>query len=189
MKIKMKYVAFFVLNFLPPFALAGPLCALSPGGYANHADQPASPMAADQMSHTNNVLCSRFPCPSYQFFKNHTAGNAQAYLDQFGAQIRYNPQFMNQVLQSFGPQATIGILAHELGHIIDFANNPSQQSQYQREAAADEYAGCAFALAGAPPQALSALQQTLFSMGSSPGYPNSHQRAALIQSGYNKCLN
>ena len=167
---------------------AGPLCGLSRGSYGANTDQLPSPLANQQMAEANAVLCGRFRCPPYNFYRNSTAGNAQAYMDSFGAQIRYQPQFMTGVLNKYGPQATIGILAHELGHLIDYSSNfSSSVSRYTREATADEYAGCAFALAGAPPQAFKALQDTLFSMGSSPGYPNNQKRAELIRSGYNKC--
>jgi len=178
------------LIFYTPISLAGPLCALASGSYSPNGDQQPPPMANQQMAEAHAVLCSRFSCPNYSLFMNGSAGNAQAYLGQSGGQIRYQPNFMDSVLNQFGPQATIGILSHELGHLIDFYNNPNPNiSQYDREAAADEYAGCAFALAGAPPFALTALQNTLFAMGSSPGYPNSNQRANLISSGYSKCSN
>ena len=181
------FVMIFFVIFTPQLH-ARALCALSKSSYG--ADQLPSPQANSQMSDANKVLCGRFPCPPYKFFRNPTAGNAQAYLDQTGGYIRYKPSFMLRVLKQFGAQATIGILSHELGHLIDFHTNPNPNiSGFQREAKADEYAGCAFALAGAPPNALSALQNTLFSMGSSPGYPNTQQRVQLINSGYYKCRN
>ncbi len=166
-----RLIAAVVMSVLaaPASVYAGPLCALASGNYGARADQQPSQFASRQMSDAHAVLCSsgRFFCPPYSFFQNHTAGNAQAFLGPSGGQV--------------------GILAHELGHLIDFSQNRGQVSQYFREAAADEYAGCAFALAGAPPSALTALQSTLFAMGSSPGYPNSQQRAGLIASGYQKC--
>ncbi|MEP0393449.1 MAG: hypothetical protein ABJ205_12605 [Erythrobacter sp.] len=106
-----------------------------------------------------------------------------------GYVIRYNPEFMNSVLGRHGSGATTAILAHELGHIIDFARRPPQLeiSRADREATADQYAGCAFALAGAGRSNLLPMARTLHEMGASPGYPTPSQRIALVLNGYDSC--
>jgi len=189
MNKKLLCLIIIVLTTIAKQSFAGPLCSLASPHYYRSGDQSPSFFALKQMNQVSNVLCSRFYCPQYNFFSNHSVGNAQAYMGRGGAQIRYSSQFMGSVLEKFGSQATIGIFAHELGHIIDFSTNNAPLTRAQREANADEYAGCAFALAGAPIQSISSLQNTLFAMGSSPGYPNTQQRAALIRSGYLKCSN
>lgn len=167
---------------------AAPLCALVPAGHDPTQDQSPAQFAAQQMHAVDSFLCQRFGCPSYGFRQNHTIHNALASTDQTGNTIRYNSGFMNHALTSFGNSATLGILAHELGHIIDFANNPLPVPQAQREATADRYSGCVFALAGRPVSDLLGLAQTLHAMGMSPGYPTPTQRVRLIQIGYNQCL-
>jgi len=167
-------------------AVAGPLCGLGSwnGGGQN---APANPMASQQMGQVNQVLCNRFGCPYYQFLQSSGTENAMALSDATGNYIVYNSSFMNSILQSFGPKATIGILGHELGHLIDFNINRGQVSRAGREATADRYAGCAFALAGEPESELIYLARTLQSLGASPGYPTPDQRVSLLRVGYNQC--
>ena len=184
----MKQLLFFlIVLFTAQFSYAGPLCALAPAGHNTGADQYPSPFANQQMSAVNNFLCSKFGCPPYLLLKNDTLQNAMASANQAGYQIRYSSSFMNQTVQSFGNYATIGILAHELGHIIDFAQQPQQIPQAQREATADRYAGCAFALAGHPESDLQGLANSLHAIGPSPGYPTPAQRVQLVRSGYHEC--
>lgn len=186
----MKNIASAILATIlvwPSLSVAGPLCALASPHFNPMTDQKPSPKAMQQMGAVNHVLCSKHRCPGYRLLSNVQAGNAMAMMSWNSAEIRYNPIFMGDVVQKFGDLATIGILAHELGHLIDFANNPGQIPQAQREATADEYAGCAFALAGNPLNDLSALAATLHAMGASPGYPTPKQRVQLLEIGYNKC--
>ncbi len=187
--MNIKIILFFFFGLLGVFSnvFAGPLCALAPAGHNRMADQQPSAFAAKQMRAVDNVLCNRFGCPRFRFLQNSTLQNAMATLDQSGNTIRYNSRFMRNTMQSYGSLAAIGVLAHELGHIIDFNQNRSQIPQAQREATADRYAGCAFALAGHPESDLMGLAQSLHAMGSSPGYPTSSQRVGLIREGYNQC--
>ncbi|PHR92876.1 MAG: hypothetical protein COA69_05995 [Robiginitomaculum sp.] len=176
-----------VLVFSSP-ALAGPLCALGQGGHGG-ADIPATPLAHQQMRSVAQALCQKFKCPYFDFAQTQTTKNAMAWSDASGNYIRYNSSFMNGELQNRGFYATTGILAHELGHLIDFSVNTANQNQATREATADRYAGCAFALAGEPRENLLALAQSLQAMGSSPGYPTAQERVALVLIGYNQCSN
>lgn len=178
---------FTICLLITQSVLAEPLCALAPAGHNVGEDQHPSPYAKQQMSAVNNYLCGRFGCPPYLLFKNDTLQNAMASANQAGYQIRYNTGFMNQTVQNFGNYAAIGVLAHELGHIIDFAQQPQQLSQAQREATADRYAGCAFALAGHPESDLQGLASSLHAIGASPGYPTPSQRVQLVRSGYHQC--
>ena len=169
-------------------AVAGPLCALAPASHNPMVDQPSTPFANSMMQSINNVLCEKFQCPAYVLIQNQTTSNAMASSDPSGSRIRYNPNFMNITAQTFGQFAAAGIFAHELGHIIDFATNPNPGiPQPRREANADEYAGCAFALAGRRQADLAGLARSLHSMGASPGYPTPDQRVQLVLNGYQKC--
>jgi hypothetical protein len=171
-------------------AQSTPLCALASPVHNLQTDTNPPPFAWQSMAGVNTVLCARFTCPGYQFWSNPNSGNAMAtFSPQLGFAIRYNPAFMNQVQGSFGSGATDAILAHELGHVIDFANRPQAGiSQADREATADQYAGCAFALAGLNRENLLPMARTLHAMGPSPGYPTPQQRVGLVLNGYDSCL-
>ena len=104
-----------------------------------------------------------------------------------GYSIRYNEDFMSTIRQSFGDLAILGVLAHELGHIIDTNQHRQKLPLARREANADVYAGCVFALARHPESDLKGFSGSLYSMGSSPGYPTPAQRVLLVQSGYYQC--
>jgi len=173
---------------LTEVSTAGALCSLSSARHNPGNDITADQMASSQMMSVKNVLCQKYNCPSYLFFQNPTLQNAMATADQRGYAIRYNARFTGSVYNQYGQFSTIGIFAHELGHIIDFANNPGRHvSQRQREATADEYAGCAFALNGNASTDLAGMAATLHAMGPSPGYPTPQQRIQLLQNGYQKC--
>jgi len=181
-------VLFFLSVFFAPFAVnAGPLCAFTGSNFNQNADQQPSPTANQHMGQVDYVLCGRFKCPGYVLLSNYQAGNAQAWMDSHGALIRVNPSFMNGEVSKYGELATIGILAHELGHLIDFSSRHGNIPQHDREAKADEYAGCAFALAGNPKSDLTPLARSLSAMGNSPGYPTGKQRVQLISAGYDRC--
>jgi len=173
---------------IPVNANAAALCALASPNFNPTTDAAPPQFATSQMASINGVLCSQFSCPPYRLWQNIQAGNANVTLDQNGFTIRYQPNFMNNVIQRFGMDATSGILAHELGHVIDIHNSPGPVPQAEREARADRYAGCAFALSGAPQSRLAPMAQTLHALGESPGYPTVSQRTQLLINGYNSCL-
>ncbi len=190
MKNRSRYLAITAAALISQMghALAGPLCALAPPGHSPLSDQPPTPVAYNMMQSISSVLCPRFSCPDYLLIRNSTISNAMALVNMTGYSIRYNPRFMNGIIQSFGRYAAAGIFAHEIGHIIDFWKNPNPGvPQWQREATADEYAGCAFALAGHRRADLVGLAKSLHSMGPSPGYPTPDERVWLVQQGYLKC--
>lgn len=168
-------------------SFAGPLCGLAPSNHNPSADQYPSPLANQQMKAVHNLLCRKFRCPSYSLRINHTISNAMASTNRYGNTIRYNPTFIYEVAKNHGSNAAIGIFAHELGHLIDFFINKGQIPQAQREAIADKYAGCVFALAGYPENSLIGLARSIHSMGASPIYPTPVQRVQLIRMGYRFC--
>lgn len=177
-----------ILIFNSSLATAQSLCAHTQLNRAADIDVQPTPLAVSQMNEAHRYLCSRFTCPSYDFKINNYIGNAAALKQGNSYKIRYNTVFMNNAQNRFGGYATIGILSHELGHLIDFNTNPYVTSSPQREATADRYAGCAFALAGAPIQNLLPMARTLHSMGEAgSGYPTLLQRNQLLIAGYNQC--
>jgi len=185
-------IALGFLSLSSHSAISGPLCSLAPSGHNPQADQAPSATAMRQMNEVNNALCAQFRCPQYSFTRNQSVPNAMAWSAPGSAQIKYNPGFMNQIVSQFGPMATSGIFAHELGHIIDFSIRTAPPgfpriAQSNREAAADWYAGCAFKIAGNPESDLQPLAASLHSMGASPGYPTPNQRVSLVREGYQSC--
>ena len=170
-------------------AYADPLCALAPAGHDKNYDQNPGPIGSRQMQIVNNYLCEEYNCPRYEFKKNQTLQNAMATLDQTGNKIRYNSNFMAGTYSRYGELATIGVLAHELGHIIDFSTRRFNMPQAQREDAADGYAGCFFGLAGHTRSDLNGLVSSLQEMPPSPGYSTPQQRVARVIAGFNECAN
>jgi len=179
-------ISFILIWNISVTAYAGPLCSLGSWNGNGNINQP-SPLALQQMAQVNNVLCRVFNCPQYLFFQSSGTANAMAYSDLSGNYVLYSPKFMNDMLRRFGSKATIGVLGHELGHLIDFATNPGNISQRQREANADRMAGCAFALAGEPENELIYMARTLHFLGASPGYPTPRERVGLLRLGYRQC--
>lgn len=173
-----------------------PLCALASPAYNPKTDMPPTLFAQQQMSRVHHYLCTKFSCPEYVLFQNPIAGNAMAMSNGNGYVIRYNPNFMNNVINAFGSLATGGVFAHELGHLIDFFENytlnpqnywQAPEARREREVTADMYAGCAFALAGNSIQDMQPLADTLHAMGPSPGYPTPVERVQLLVLGYKEC--
>lgn len=153
-------------------------------------DGDPSILAKQQIVHTHQALCSTFLCPNYVLVENNGIVNASAQSQAGTSVIRYNSSFMRSIVNKFGSLAAIGIFAHELGHLIDFTQNPGNFPSAQREANADQYAGCAFALAGASPRNLVPFINAILSLGaSSPQYPIPAARAQHVRAGYYSCRN
>ena len=185
-----KIIGFFIFIFSCcsyENVFAAALCSLGHGGHGGQ-DVAPSQTAVIQMSAVNNALCGTFSCPQYQLFQTNSTANAMAWDDGTSRYIRYNSNFMNQVQTAYSSYATIGIFGHELGHLIDFRSRNNATST-SREAYADMYAGCAFAIAGEPRSNLIYLAQTLHALGASPGYPTPQQRSQLLKQGYDNCSN
>ena len=168
-------------------SFSGQLAAQTFASVTPKTDEQASQLALLQMRDVHGLLCHRFKCPPFTLFKNSSVRNAMTRTSKAGYSIRYNEDFMSATRQSFGSLAILGVLAHELGHIIDTNQNRQKLSLARREANADVYAGCVFALARHPESDLKGFSGSLYSMGSSPGYPTPAQRVLLVQSGYYQC--
>ncbi len=186
MKLIRGFGVIAVFAFSSIEAAAGPLCAYTKAK-SGSSHLPPSPEALRQTNLVNYALCQKYPCPNYQLWRSEAISNASATMDATGNRVSYNAGFMAGIQNRYSNYATIGIFGHELGHLIDFNLNPSSISGVVREARADQYAGCAFAIAGEPKQNLIYLAQTLQSLGTSPGYPTPQQRVALLEIGYDSC--
>src|SRR5437016_5464827 len=95
------------------------VCRLGSAGYGYDAryDQEASDHALDIAKDVARVLCGGV-C-GVDLSRNPTAGNALTFVSGANAKIVYSPAFMTTVEDRFGESAIFGILAHEMGHVID----------------------------------------------------------------------
>lgn len=62
--------------------------------------------------------------------------------------ISYNPDFMNYISLKYGASVGYATIAHELGHHIEFYFGRHNISPWEKELAADYWAGCALAKSG-----------------------------------------
>ena len=104
------------------------------------------------------------------------------------ALIIYSPNFLNSLDAAFGPGASFGVLAHEVGHHLTAAGGLRKafDHSWDEELRADELAGCALALAGSPPDALENALRALASVASA-SHPSFSQRTPKVRGGYETC--
>ena len=155
--------------------------------YNPYLDQPPSQRAYGELQLIYEQLCPT-GCGIYKMISNPTVPNAFAMaVGPLQTKIGYNPGFMNEVLVRFGPGATIGIIAHEFGHHIDFHSTPAwMNNSWSRELKADAWAGCALARVGIP---TSQMENALRAIASYPSFshPGWPQRLQAFRSGYVSC--
>lgn len=117
------------------------------------------------------------------------SNNAQAkYLRARETEISYDPEWMGYLARTYGESVPFAILAHELGHHIDFnTSSYNQMTNWQHELSADAWAGCALALAH---MVTSEFEQAMrYSMAISPSktHPGWQKRNSAIRGGYWQC--
>ena len=106
-------------------------------------------------------------------FANATTPNTATVTDGAGvSKIAYSPRFVSSLQTTYGPIATLGIFAHDLGHHLDATGNraPWMKSSWDSELRADAWAGCAMAKAELTPSRLQAVLLAL-STYPSPAHP------------------
>ena len=157
------------------------------GQYSPYWDRPPAPRAVGELQRIYRLLCP-MGCGQFSVFENPTVANAMAQAVAPGAtKISYSPDFMNRIVQTYGPGATFGILAHELGHHIDFHVMPPWMSDaWSKELKADAWAGCALARAGmGTSQMQSALR--VIALYPSMTHPPWQYRHDAVRTGYINC--
>jgi hypothetical protein len=182
-----------ILLLLAPasFAQFGVICSLGPmgfGGYNPMLDQPASGHALTIGKRVATVLCGGV-C-RVDLVRNVSAGNALTLVDMQGkAKIAYAPQFMQQLEGTLGESAVFGVMAHEVGHVID-ARAPVVplwfDNSWSRELRADSWAGCALAKAHLARNAMTAALQAIAAYPS-PSHPAWNLRVPALDAGYLGC--
>src|SRR4051812_27201053 len=182
----------FVAAFLSPSspAQAQVLCALGPvtPPYDPMADMPPSAAAQSEVKKLKSLLCPK-GCGKVLLFANATTPNT-ATVNDGGAvsKIAYSPRFVASLQTTYGPIATLGIFAHDLGHHLDATGTraPWMKSSWDGELRADAWAGCAMAKAELTP---SRLQAALLALSTypSPAHPDWSARRPVITEGYTQC--
>jgi hypothetical protein len=180
-----------ILLSLPP-----PVCrGRSVTRYDPRFDRDPTPRALAEVKTAYRVLCPTGDCGSGRLFRNDTIGNnAVTWVSGLGAgsetraKIVYSAPFLNGLEDRFGPGASFGVLAHEVGHHLTAALALRQpfESSWDEELRADYLAGCALGRAGRPPteleHALKALAAT-----ASPTHPAFDRRVPVVRKGYEDC--
>ncbi|HEY4184375.1 MAG TPA: hypothetical protein VGP07_04865 [Polyangia bacterium] len=168
----------------------GVMCALGPttANYVPLVDQPASALTARETKRLFTLLCPK-SCGQIGVFKNQTAPNALTVsVGNHMSKIAYNPAFLDGAVKSYGPGASLGILAHEIGHHVDSIVPPPPwiNADWGNELRADAWAGCALArLGGKPAEVKGALQA--IALAPSSAHPAWSVRAAALQKGFSGC--
>lgn len=165
------------------------VCSLGPiADYRPFYDAPATDDAVSIASDVAQAICQGY-C-GVDLFRNPTAGNAVTFAAATGrARVIYAPQFLQTVSSAHGDAAIFGILAHEVGHVLD-ARNPSVppwiDSSWSRELRADAWAGCALAQKGLPANTLNGVLSVIAAYPS-PTHPPWQMRIPAVRRGYAGC--
>ncbi len=186
-----KIVLLVSLVGLPP-----PLCrGRTARKYTPTEDRSPSRRALAEVQAAYDALCPQHNCGRGDLFENPTAGN-NAFTWVSGlrdgqytrAKIVYSAQFLNGLDQSFGPGASFGVLAHEVGHHLTAALSMRQKfdASWTEELRADYLAGCALGRAGRAPDELENALRALASVATK-SHPSFQQRNPVVQKGYREC--
>jgi hypothetical protein len=187
---KLLSVSLLSLAVLAPLrAHAQVLCTLGPAtAYDSLADMPPSAGAHGDLKKVKALLCPK-GCGKVVLFANATTPNAATVTDGAGnSKIAYSPSFVSSVQKAYGPIATLGLVAHGLGHHLEATGNrPSWiKAAWDSELRADAWAGCAMAKAELTP---SRLQAALLALSTYPSarHPAWAERRPVITEGYKQC--
>ena len=84
---------------------------------------PRAAVAQTDLKKLKSLLCPK-GCGKLFLFANPTTPNTATVTDGSGtSKIAYSPSFVNRVQTSYGPVATLGIFAHDLGHHLEATGN------------------------------------------------------------------
>jgi hypothetical protein len=166
------------------------LCALGSASseYVPLTDQPASPIATRETKRLFSLVCPK-DCGQIGVFRNATAPNALTVtVGNHMSKIVYNPAFLEGMVKSYGLGASLGILAHEVGHHVDGVAPPPpwMNPDWGTELRADAWAGCELARTGGKPSEIKSALQAI-AMSPAPTHPAWSQRAEALQRGFSGC--
>ena len=177
-------------------ALPPPLCrGRVVGAYDPRLDAAPSDRAHAEVKLAYEVLCPKNDCGAGEIFENATMGNNAATWvsglrdgQRTRAKIVYSAQFLNALSVSFGPGASFGVLAHEVGHHLTAALSMRQpmESSWNEELRADYLAGCALGRSGRNSAELENAFRALASVATS-SHPSFRDRIPVVRKGYDEC--
>ncbi|MBK6683477.1 MAG: hypothetical protein IPG45_03320 [Deltaproteobacteria bacterium] len=189
--------ALAILAVQATIGLPPPLCrGRVVSAYDPRLDQHPRPRAIEEIRAAYMALCPTDDCGAGEIFENETIGNNAATwvsgLNQGNGtrvKIVYSARFLNGVSESFGPGASFGILAHEVGHHLTAAKSmrggPNEPS-WNEELRADYLAGCALGRSGRSSAELENALRALAAAATS-SHPSFAQRNPIVRRGYQDC--
>lgn len=177
-------------------ALPPPLCrGRAVGAYDPRRDTTPSDRAVAEVQAAYEALCPANNCGAGQVFENATIGmNAVTWVsglrdgERTRVKIVYSADFLNGLAQSYGPGASFGVLAHEVGHHLTAALSMRDfgESSWNEELRADYLAGCALGRSGRPPDEMENALRALAASATS-SHPSFTQRVPVVRKGYDDC--
>jgi hypothetical protein len=155
--------------------------------YDSQFDVPAPAEVRNVIQESLTFLCEK-DCGEILIVRNPTVTDIRN--EQIGinkSKIIYLPKFIESLTQRYGPQATFGIFAHEVGHHIGSIISPDLvATPWDSELHADELSGCAIAMAGFT---TGQLESAILNEATYPSHshPSSPLRIKAIRQGYLRC--
>lgn len=180
------------LASLPPPLCRGRVVQLS---YDPTQDRPPSTRAWEEVKAAYAALCPTDDCGRGRLFRNDTIGdNAVTWVSglrdgpRTRVKIVYSRRFLNALNDRFGPGASFGVLAHEVGHHLTAALGLRNrgESSWNEELRADYLAGCALGRAGRAPDEMENALKALGSVATA-SHPSFRQRVPVVRRGYREC--
>jgi len=166
------------------------LCALGPliKPYDASSDATAPANLQADLKRVRSALCPK-GCGKILLVVNPTAPDAVTATTGLGvSQIAFSPQFLGALRSAYGAHATLGIVAHEVGHHLDaLGDRPAwMKTTWDVEQRADAWAGCALGKTDLKP---AALQGVLSAMAAYPpsARPSWTARVPAVEAGYAQC--
>lgn len=177
-------------------ALPPPLCrGRTYAAYDPRRDRPPGTRAIAEVKAAYESLCPDRRCGSGEVFENPTIGNnAVTWVSgvrdgaRTRAKIVYSAPFLDALSGTFGPGASFGVLAHEVGHHLTAALELRREmdSSWDEELRADYLAGCALGRSGRPPSELENALRALAQVASD-SHPAFTHRTPVVRKGYADC--
>lgn len=175
---------------LPP-----PLCRGRVAAHYNpRLDRSPSPRATAEVQAAYDALCPD-DCGRGRLFENPTIGmNAATWVSGVGqgagtrVKIVYSRRFLNGLNDQFGPGASFGVLAHEVGHHLTAALSMRKfgEENWNEELRADYLAGCALGRSGRSSDELENALRAL-AQHATPSHPSFAHRNPVLRRGYRDC--
>jgi hypothetical protein len=177
-------------------AMPPPLCrGKEYARYDARLDKSPSARALAEVQAAYDALCPKKNCGNGLLFENPSVGmNALTWVSgtrdgaATRAKIVYSSRFLDQLAVQFGPGASFGVLAHEVGHHLTaaLAMRSSFDTSWDEELRADYLAGCALGRAGRTAAELESALLALASVASQT-HPASNMRNSVVHKGYDTC--